>query len=90
MKDCDCCRQLELGINGWIFLLYFYFKNLCIWLLEWNMCFKKKLAKNKTQQQKDRQIKEAKPDMKGISSWWWGGLLEPLNLSLSVFRSAHT
>lgn len=52
--------------------------------------FKKKPAKNKTQQQKDRQIKESKPDVKGISSWWWGGLLEPLNLSLSVFRSAHT
>ena len=85
MKDCDCCSQLELGINGWIFLLCFYFKNLCIWLLEWNM-----QAKNKTQQQRDKQIKEAKPDMKAISSWWWGGLLEPLNLSLSVFCSAYT
>lgn len=49
-----------------------------------------KQAKNKTQQQRDKQIKEAKPDMKAISSWWWGGLLEPLNLSLSVFCSAYT
>lgn len=42
MKDCDCCSQLELSINGWIFLLYFYFKNFCICLLEWNMCYKSK------------------------------------------------